>query len=131
MAFLLDADVIIEAERGSFDLFAWVEKHPEDQMMLASATVAELLFAVERADGARRIRRQQHVERILQVLKVLPYTERSAFEHFRLRRELQGKSVADRDQMLAAIAFEHHADLATFGPSRFAGISYLRVVKPA
>jgi predicted nucleic acid-binding protein len=131
MAFLLDADVIIEAERGSFDLFAWIEMHPEEQMMLASITVAELLFAVEGAVANRRLRRAQHVDRILEVFKVLPYTERTAFEHVRLRSELQGKNIAERDQMLAAIALEHHAAVATFDPSRFAGISHLHVIKPA
>ena len=131
MAFLLDADVIIEAERGSFDLLAWIERHPEEQMMLASVTVAELLFAVEGAVANRRLRREQHVDRILEVFKVLPYTERTAFEHARIRRELQGKSIAERDQMLAAIALECHAAIATFAPSRFAGISHLQVIKPA
>jgi hypothetical protein len=45
--------------------------------------------------------------------------------------ELQGKSIAERDQMLAAIALGNNADVATFTPSRFAGISYLRAIKPA
>src|SRR5258707_11519730 len=97
MAFLLDGDVIIEAERGSFDLIAWIEKHPEEQMMLASVTVAELLFAVEGAVAARRLRRQQHRERLPAVFKVLPYTERTAFQTAPLRREVEGKSTPERN----------------------------------
>ncbi len=131
MAFLLDADVIIEAQGGSFDLFAWIEMHPEEQMMLASVTVAELRFAVEGAVANRRLRREQHVDRILEVLEVLPYTERTAQEHARLRNDMQGKHMTERDEMLAAIALEHRAAVATLDPSRFAGISRLHVIKPA
>jgi hypothetical protein len=54
MAIILDADVIIRGERGTFDLGSWVESRPDDQFEIAAITVAELWHGVERAPGTHR-----------------------------------------------------------------------------
>ena len=51
MAFLIDADVIIQAERKALDLDAWLRAHPDEEIKLAAITVAELWRSVERATG--------------------------------------------------------------------------------
>ncbi len=40
MAFLIDADVIIQAERKTLDLEAWLRARPEEEIKLAAITVA-------------------------------------------------------------------------------------------
>ena len=63
MAFLIDADVIIQAERKALDLEPGCSSHPDEEIKLAAITVAELWRSVERATGARRTRRQNFCNR--------------------------------------------------------------------
>ena len=70
MAFLIDADVIIQAERKAFDLDAWLRSHPDEEIKLAAITVAELWRSVERASGVHRARRQKYLESVLTVFQI-------------------------------------------------------------
>ena len=54
MAIILDADVIIRGEKGTFDLQRWVASQPDELFEVAAVTVAELWHGVERAAGTRR-----------------------------------------------------------------------------
>ena len=78
MAIILDADVIIRGEKGTFDLQHWLASRPSDEFEVAAITVAELWHGVERAAGAHRAKRQQYLQTILASLPVLPYTELTA-----------------------------------------------------
>ena len=131
MAVLIDAEVIIEAERGRFDIFAWLEEHAEEEFLVATITAAELRRGVERASAADRPRREQFVERILETFEVVPYTEETAREHARLWAEVErtGFMVRAHDLLLAAIAMERDDAVATFNPRRFAFIPQLRVIQ--
>ena len=71
MAFLIDADVIIQAERKKLDLEAWLRAHPADEIKLAAITVAELWRSVERATGDRRDKRQKYLQAFCPCLKSL------------------------------------------------------------
>ena len=62
MAILIDADVFIEAERGTFDLTAWLASQPHQEFKMAAITVPELWHGVERATGAHRVKRQRFLE---------------------------------------------------------------------
>jgi hypothetical protein len=42
MAIILDADVVIRGEKGTFDLKSWVTSRPNDRFEVAAITVAEL-----------------------------------------------------------------------------------------
>jgi hypothetical protein len=46
---MLDADVIINGEKGVFDLQAWFESRADEQFEVAAITIAELWHGVERA----------------------------------------------------------------------------------
>ena len=81
MAIILDADVVIRGERGTFDLKKWVASRPNDQFELAAITVAELWHGVERAKGAHRIKRERYLSTLLQSLPIIPHTEQTAYEH--------------------------------------------------
>ena len=58
MAIILDADVIIGGEKGTFNLQQWVATRPDEQFEMAAVTVAELWHGVERATGAHQAKRQ-------------------------------------------------------------------------
>jgi hypothetical protein len=63
MAIILDADVIIRGEKGTFDLKGWVTSHPNDRFEVAAITVAELWLGVERATGTHKVTRRRYLAR--------------------------------------------------------------------
>lgn len=48
MAIILDADVIIRGEKGTFALREWLAGRPDDEFEIAAITVAELWHGVPR-----------------------------------------------------------------------------------
>lgn len=131
MAIILDADVIIRGERGTFDLGSWVESRPDDQFEIAAITVAELWHGVERAPGAHRSKRERYLRTILEMLPIIPYTELTAFEHARIWAALEsGTMIGSYDLIVAATALERGSAVATFNQRHFAQIAGLKVIKP-
>ncbi len=132
MAILIDADVIIQAERKAFDLEAWLHSHPGEEIKLAAITVTELWRSVERASGIHRARRQKYLQSVLTVFEVVPYTEKAAIEHARLWADVEaaGQRMSPHDLMLAATAKESGAAIVTFNMKRFAAVPGLTVLKP-
>ena len=132
MAIILDADVIIRGEKGTFDLHHWLTSRPNDHFEVAAITVAELWHGVERAAGAQRIKRQQYLRTLLAPLPVIPYTEQTAYEHARVWAELEaaGKMISYYDIVVAATALERGCDVATFNQRHFNQIRGLNVIVP-
>jgi predicted nucleic acid-binding protein len=132
MAYLIDADVIIQAERNGLDLDAWLRSHPDQEIKLAAITVAELWHSVERATGIHRAARQRFLERVLLAFEVVPYSERAAIEHARLWADIEatGRRMSPHDVILAATARECGAAIVTFNTKRFAAVTGLTVLKP-
>jgi tRNA(fMet)-specific endonuclease VapC len=132
MALILDADVIIGGERGTFDLHRWVESHPEEHFEVAAITVAELWHGVERASAVHKAARKAYLQAILEVLPVIPYTEHTAYEHARIWAELDssGKMIGYYDVIVAATALERGSSVVTFNKKHFAQIKGLKVVSP-
>ena len=132
MGIILDADVIIRGERGTFDLRNWVASRPNHQFELAAITVAELWHGVERATGKHRTIRERYLRAILEPLPILPYTEQTAYEHARLWSELEaaGKMIGFYDLIVGATALERGSHVATFNKQHFAQIKGLHVIDP-
>ena len=132
MAIVLDADVLIRGEKGSFDLKSWLASRPDDQFEVAAITVAELWHGVGRATGPPRAKREQYLQTILAPLPIIPYTEQTAREHARIWAELEaaGKMIGYYDIIVAATALERGSDVATFNRKHFDLVSGLNVVEP-
>jgi tRNA(fMet)-specific endonuclease VapC len=132
MAIILDADVIIRGEKETFDLKRWVTAQPNEQFEMAAITVAELWHGVERATGARKMRRQRYLQTILESFPVIPYTEQTAFEHARIWADLEssGKMIGYYDLVVAATALERGSGLATFNHRHFSQVNGLTVIEP-
>ena len=132
MAIILDADIVIGGERGTFDLARWAASLPNDEFAIAAITVAELWHGVERAAGSRRLLRERYLRTILHPLPILPYTEQTAMEHARLWAALEGsgKMIGYSDLIVAATALEHGGTVATFNKKHFAQVRGLNVMTP-
>ena len=132
MAIVLDADVILGGEKGTFDLRRWVAARPDEQFEVAAITVAELWHGVEGATGAHRTRRERYLRTILEMLPIVPYTETTALKHARIWAALEssGKMIGFYDLIVAATALERGSAVATFNQRHFAQIRALKVIKP-
>ncbi len=132
MALIIDTDVIIRGERGSFDLPSWLESHASNDPQLAAISIAELWYGVQRATSAHRARRERYLEMICGTLPIIPYTQTTALEHARIWAELEsaGKMIGDYDLIVAATALEHQSAVATFNKKHFECVEGLRVVEP-
>jgi tRNA(fMet)-specific endonuclease VapC len=132
MAIVLDADVIIRGERGTFDLKAWLANRPDELFEVAAITVAELWHGVERADPTHKARRLLYLQTVLAPLPILPYTEHTAYEHARIWAELEaaGKTIGAYDLVVAATALERGGDVATFNRRHFDVVPGLKVIEP-
>ena len=132
MAIILDADVIIRGERGTFNLQQWLAARPDEQFEMAAVTVAELWHGVERATGAHRAKRRKYLQTILASLPVIPYTVETAYEHARIWAELEssGKMIGYYDIIVAATALERGSEVATFNLQHFAEVKGLAVIEP-
>lgn len=132
MAVILDADVIIAGEKGTFDLHRWLASFPEEQFEIAAVTVAELWHGVERASGKQKARREAYLQAILGVVAVIAYTEQTAYQHAHIWAGLEasGKMIGFYDVIVAATALERGSTVATFNKKHFAQVTGLRVVQP-
>jgi len=132
MAILIDADVIIQAERGNFDLHAWMLSLPNEEFKLGAITVAELWHGAERATGFHRAKRRLFLERLFAVFEFVPYTDQTGIEHARIWAELEasGQVIGAHDMILAATAIQSGNTVATFNKRHFSVVKGLTVVEP-
>jgi len=132
MAIILDADVVIRGERGSFDLESWVLSRPNERFEIASITLAELWHGVERATGTHKPARRRYLEAVLQSMPIIPYTEQTAYEHARIWAELEavGKMIGAYDLIVGATALERGSKVATFNKKHFGRIRGLTIIEP-
>jgi tRNA(fMet)-specific endonuclease VapC len=132
MAIILDADVVIRGERGTFDLAQWVAVRPKEQFEVAAITVAELWHGVERATGAHKASRERYLQSLLNILPIIPYTETTAFQHARIWAVLEsaGKMIGYYDLIVAATALDRGSAVATFNKRHFAQVRGLKVIEP-
>ena len=130
MAIILDTDVIIRGEKGTFDLQGWLTLHATEEIEIAAITAAELWHGVERASAEHRPRRQVYLETVFTFLPVIAYTDEIAREHARIWAEAEaaGKMTGYYDLIVAATARHRGSHLATFNRRHFEHIRGLNLV---
>lgn len=107
MGVLIDASVLVAAERGQLDFGAVARGRADEPVGIATITASELLHGIYRADSvARRHRREAWVESLLAAVPVLPFDLTAARIHARIWAELlaAGVTVGAHDLLVAATA---------------------------
>jgi predicted nucleic acid-binding protein len=132
MEIILDADVLIRGEKGSFDLTGWLVSRVDDSISVAAITIAELWHGVERASGVQRARREEYLRTMLDAVPIIPYTEEIACVHAKVWAHLQstGKMIGYHDLIVAATALEWDYEVASFNRRHFASVPGLRLIEP-
>lgn len=130
MGKLIDASVLIAAERGQLDLAAARRQHAREPCAISAVTASEMLHGTHRLkDGGKRARQQAFIENILSQLPVLPFDLLAARVHARLWAELaaSGRSVGERDLLIAATALSRDYGVVTRDERSFPRISGLSI----
>jgi len=132
MGLLIDASVLTAAERGALDLDPILSAYGNEEVAVSAITAAELLHGVHRAPaGRRKTQREAFVERLLEMLPVLPFDLVTARMHARVWAELaaQGTAVGERDLMIAATAMARDYSVVARDERSFPKIPGLVVVR--
>ena len=135
MGVILDSSVLIAAERGRFDLEAFLRTHATEVFQIAAITAAELLHGCERANSAVvRERRTQFVENVIREFGVVPITLAEAREYARSWATLEMAEPGDfgpRDMEIAATALSLGFSVATRNVAEFQRVPNLRLLDVA
>ncbi len=110
---ILDTGIIIRAERNGAALSA--EFEPEDDMVIAAISAAELFAGIELASRRDRAKRQTFVDGILEIFPVEPYDVAIARAHAKLIAHTQrtGTPRGANDLVIAATAAATKRTLVT------------------
>jgi tRNA(fMet)-specific endonuclease VapC len=128
---LIDASVLIAAERLTLDLDATLSAHAQEPVGIATITASELLHGVHRAaSAAQRRRRETFVERLLAVVPVFPFDLGTARIHASLWAGLasKGATIGSHDLLIGATAIALGYRVTTRDRRSFAKIPGLEVV---
>jgi tRNA(fMet)-specific endonuclease VapC len=128
---LIDLSVLIDIERGSFDLEHVPADVGDTDIAMSAVTASELLHGVHRASKSRiRSRREAFVERLLEAWPVLPFDLIAARIHAKLWAELAAKgiSIGAYDLMIGATAIANGLQLVTRDKRSFPKIPGLQVL---
>jgi tRNA(fMet)-specific endonuclease VapC len=132
MATLIDASVLIEAERGRLDLTDLLSATADDPAAIAAVTASELLHGVHRAAPPRfRSRREAFVEHLLSKLPVIPFDLLAARVHARIWADLSARGIVigPHDLLIGATAIAIGASVATRDLRSFPKIPHLNVTR--
>jgi len=128
MGIILDTSVLIEAERGRFDIETFVDGREEEPFGLSVITVSKLLHGVHRADSLkRRLRRGTYVEKVIEIFPVYPFEITSARVYAEIWAEFQKKGIQieAHDLMIGSTALALGFSVATFNSRHFNRIESL------
>ena len=132
MGALIDASVLIAAERGELDLERVLEEHRDTELALSAITASELIHGVHRANTeARKARREAFVEVLLGSLPVVSFDLLAARSHARLWARLASKGtlVGQHDLIIAATALSRGLEVATRDTRSFPKIPGLSILR--
>lgn len=130
MGVILDFSEIIALERSRGIVEDLVAGREEEPFGISVVTVAELLHGVERADSeTRKIRRQAFVEKVIEMIPVLPFDTGVARIYARIWASLvqRGFTIGSHDLIIAATAISLDYTVITANRHDFEKIEGLRL----
>ena len=130
MAVLIDASILIEAERGRLELESHVARRQEEEAFLSVITASELLHGVHRAAQPDiRAKRSAFVEGILERFPLLQVDLATARAHAQVWADLAaaGTLIGPHDLWLAGTCIAHGLTMVTANVREFERVPGLDV----
>jgi len=128
VALLIDTSVLVDLERARSP--ALLQEIEDQGVFISAISASELLHGVERAaDDARRARRQAFVERVLDIVPILPFDLDVARVHARTWASLlqRGAAIGAHDLIIAATALCHDLAVLTRNAREFGRVDGLEL----
>jgi len=132
MGLILDSSILVAAERGHFDMEAFIEGEAwMETIFISSVTASELLHGCHRATPERRPKREIYVEAVLAATPILPFDLPCARRHAQLWAALEssGRRIGAHDMLIAATGLRHGLEIATLNEGEFERIEGLKLAK--
>ena len=125
---LLDTTFLIDAERDSTGLDDAIAD--DDDLAIASITLAELHVGVQLASPRHRPRRQSYVDEIAASIPILPYDESVAMHHANLLVAVRktGRHRGAHDLIIAATAAATGRTIVSADRTAFDGLPAVNTV---
>jgi len=125
--FALDTNALIHALKGIGQLKQRVEQMRPSDLAIPSVVVYELEFGSLRSRNPKT--RKRELNRLLDVLTVLPFDGNAAQCAARIRFELEksGQSIGPLDALIAGTVLSNGATLVTHNLKEFSRVPGLRV----
>ena len=130
MGVLIDASILIHAERGQIDLDEKIRGREQEPFYLSVITASEILHGVHRAqNSAVQTRRSAFVEGVLSQFPMLDIDLATARLHAQIWATLaeQGRLIGPHDLWLAATCLTHGLTIATANVREFERVPGLMV----
>lgn len=128
---IVDASLLIAAERGAVRFEALLDSLGTDPVAMAAITASELLHGCHRAvDPGIRARRAAFVDALLDAIPVLPFGLAEARRHAQLWAELgrAGNLIGPHDMLIGATALARGDTVGTLNQREFARVAGLRLL---
>lgn len=127
MRYLLDTDTCIALLRGHPEAVTSAQSCVPDDLAVSSITRYELAYGAMRCAPRRRKAEAAKVERFLNTLHEIPFSDKTAGQAARLRSDLEsaGQPVGPMDLLIAATAMEAGLTLVTGNQREFRRIKHL------
>ena len=130
MGVLIDASILIHAERGRIDLDEKIRGREQEPFYLSVITASEILHGVHRAQNPDiRARRSAFVESVLSQFPLLDIDLATARLHAQIWATLaeQGRLIGPHDLWLAATCLTHGLTISTANVREFERVPGLMV----
>ena len=130
MGVILDTSVLIEAERGNFDLGDFTRGREKEPFGLSVISVAELLHGVHRADSEkRRVKRSAYVEKTIDLFPIYPFGIHTARIYAQVWADLmkKGTQIGAHDLIIGSTALALGFSVASFNKRHFDKIEGLKL----
>lgn len=129
MGVIFDTSILIEAERGRFDIDTFIRGREEEPFGLSVITVAELLHGVHRADSLkRRVKRSAYVEKVIELFPVYPFDIPISriYANLWAHLSMNGVQIGAHDLIIGSTALAFGFSVATFNKRHFERIEGLK-----
>jgi tRNA(fMet)-specific endonuclease VapC len=125
-SYLLDTNTVIFFFKGIGGVPARWESTPPGRILLSAVTLYELMVGA--STSSKPERRRADLDRIRQVIRVVPFGNDEAEHAARIRASLQssGRAIGALDTLIAATALAHDLILVTHDWAEFSRIPNLR-----
>ena len=130
MGVILDTSVLIEAERGNFDLEEFTKGREKEPFGLSVISVAELLHGVHRADSEkRRVKRSAYVETTIDLFPIYLFGVNTARIYAQIWANLmkQGIQIGAHDLIIGSTALALGFSVASFNKRHLDKIEGLKL----